>query len=342
MTPTASVPPRLSAASRRLLRSSCLGLAATALGLWLAEPEAHAQPEAHTQATTEDRVAAESLFSDARRLMQIGDYTSACPKLEASRRLEAGLGTTLNLGHCYEKLGRTASAWAEFRSAAAEAQRAGDGARKAAALERAEALEPRLSRLQINTAQTNVVVLRNGEPLSSAVIGSAIPVDPGSYQLEARAPGKLAWQRTVAIDGAGALVEVDIPALTDDPETSSGAVLPAPADTTDARGTQRTVAWALGGVGIAAVAIGTTFTVLAASSWSKAESGCRDLPYECSPGAVGRADDADRYATLATIGFAAGGAALGASLVLFLTSADDGTGAELALTPRAVSLRGRF
>jgi hypothetical protein len=336
MTPTANAPPTLSTASRRRLRAPWLGPAVTALGLWLAEADVYAQ------ATTEERVAAESLFSDARRLMQAGDYARACPKLEASRRLEAGLGTTLNLGHCYEKLGRTASAWAEFRSAAAEAQRAGDAARKAAALERAAALEPRLSRLQINSAETNVSVLRNGEPLSSAVIGSAIPVDPGSYQLEARAPGKLAWQRTVEIDAAAAHVEVDIPVLVDDPDAASGEVAPRPAGTTEAGNTQRTLAWVLGGVGVAAVALGTTFTVLAASSWSKAESGCRDLPYECTPGAVGQADDADGYATLATIGFAAGGAALGTSLVLFLTSSDDGTGAELALTPSAVTLRGRF
>ena len=87
--------------------------------------------DAWAQARSEDRVAAESLFTDARRLMQAGDYEQACPKLEASRRLEPGLGTTLNLGDCYEKIGRTASAWGEFRSAAAEAQKVGDAVRKA-------------------------------------------------------------------------------------------------------------------------------------------------------------------------------------------------------------------
>src|SRR5215471_10148564 len=67
-------------------------------------------PRAAAQVSTEDRVAAESLFTDARRLMQAGDYEHACPKLEASRRLEPALGTTLNLADCYDKLGRTASA----------------------------------------------------------------------------------------------------------------------------------------------------------------------------------------------------------------------------------------
>lgn len=329
-----SIPP-VRRRSRRLCRPLASGLFAALLGLQLAEPEASAQTR------TEDRVAAESLFSDGRRLMQAGDYASACPKLEASRRLEPALGTTLNLGHCYEQIGRTASAWAEFRSAAAEAQRSGDATRKAAALERAAALEPRLSRLQVDAADPSVQVLRNGEPLSSAVLGSAIPVDPGSYQLEARAPGKLGWLRTVAVEGAGALVTVEVPALQPDPGAAPSA---APELNAGNGGTnpQRTWAWAIGGVGVAALAAGTTFSVLAASRWSQAEDGCADLPYDCSPDAVSQADSADTFATLATVGFIVGGAAVGTSLVLFLTSSDDSGGARLALTPSSVSLQGEF
>src|ERR1044071_9483616 len=135
---------------RARLAAARLAVGLCAAGLVLRAPVALAQPRA------EDRVAAEGLFTDARRLMQEGDFESACPKLEASRRLEPGLGTTLNLGNCYEKLGRTASAWAEFRSAVAEAQRAGDAVRKSTAVKRAAALEARLTRLQINVADPSV------------------------------------------------------------------------------------------------------------------------------------------------------------------------------------------
>jgi hypothetical protein len=342
MTTTAPAhgPPLALAASRRARAAPrWIGLGAGALCLALGAPSAQAQTR------TEDRVAAESLFSDGRRLMQAGDYSNACPKLEASRRLEGALGTTLNLGHCYEQLGRTASAWAEFRSAAAEAQKGGDAARKATALERAAALEPRLSRLQINSIDPSVSVLRNGEPVSAAIIGSAIPVDPGSYELEAHAPGKLAWQRSITVEGEGATVAVDIPNLDNDPAAapSTAATTPEPpvmSNETNPAG--QTWAWVLGGVGVASVAAGTTFAVLAVSNWSKAEEGCRDLPYECSSGAVGRAEDANTFASLATVGLAVGGAALGASLVLFLTSSETSGGAELAITPRALTLRGKF
>jgi hypothetical protein len=325
--------------ARRLLAAFALGVSATCLTL---------APPAEAQVSTEDRVAAESLFTDARRLMQAGDYERACPKLEASRRLEPALGTTLNLADCYDKLGRTASAWAEFKGAAAEAQKAGDAVRKTTALERAAALEPKLNRLQINLADPSVSVLRNGEPVSAAVIGSAIPVDPGRYRLEARAPGKAAWTREVLVRGAGTFVQVDVPALAD-AEGTTGDELPPPASPLSTEpapmgaepGPDHTLAWVMGGVGVASIAVGATFGLMASSNWSKAKDGCIDYPYRCDDDAVAQADDASTQATVATVAFIVGGAALGTGLVLFLTDSDEPS-AELAITPSSVSLRGRF
>jgi hypothetical protein len=306
---------------------------------------------ARAQASTEDRVAAESLFSDARRLMQAGDYAHACPKLEASRRLEPGLGTTLNLGDCYEKLGRTASAWAEFKSAVAEAQKLGDALRKTTALERAAALEPRLSRLQIDVSDPSVSIYRNGEAVSAAVLGSAIAVDPGTYQLEARAPGKQRWAQTVQVAGEAATVEVKVPTLADEPASAEVpqpeappilATAPAPAAAPAASNSQQTWAWVLGGVGVAALATGTTFTLLASSNWAKAKDNCEDYPYQCNPAALSHADSASSQASVASVAFIAGGAALGTGLVLLLTSPREKTGSELALSPSSVTLRGRF
>lgn len=287
------------------------------------------------QVRTEDRVAAESLFAEARELLQVGDYERACAKLEASRDLEAALGTSLNLAHCYEKLGRTASAWAEFKSAAAEAQKAGDPARKVAALERAQALEPRLSRLRVDLDDPSVVVLQNGEPLSAAVLGSAIPVDPGSYRFEASAPGKVSWSQSREVSGEGALVHVRVPRLAAD-------VAPPPPMTVPSNAVPRTLAWVLGGVGVASVATGSVFAALAAGSWSKAEESCADYPFECSADGLEHADAASTRATLATVGFVLGGAALGTSVVLFVLSEDGGDGPAVAVGPGNVSLRGRF
>ena len=62
-------------------------------------------------AYAEDSVAvAEHLFQEARVLVERGDYAAACPKLEASQKLEPAVGTQFNLADCYEHVGRTASA----------------------------------------------------------------------------------------------------------------------------------------------------------------------------------------------------------------------------------------
>jgi hypothetical protein len=302
-----------------------------------------APPSALAQAPTEDRVAAESLFAEGRQLLLAGDYERACSKLEASRQLEPALGTSLNLADCYDKLGRSASAWAEFRSAAAAAQRAGDTLRKDTALARVAALEPRLSRLRIELADPSVSVLQNGARLNPAVIGSAIPVDPGTYRLEASAPGKGSWTESVEVRGEGVLVEVRVPALVDGPGMPPGPPMPEPPPMTAESGHgQRTLAWVVGGVGVASVAAGTIFGALAASSWSKAEDSCVDYPYQCTPDGLEHADQAGTRATIATVGFIVGAAALGTSVVLFVTDRDDPERAGVAVGPGGVSWRGSF
>src|SRR5271154_1822433 len=64
------------------------------------------------------KAAAQALFEEARQLMIDGKFGEACPKLEESERLDPGAGTLLNLGHCYEKNGQTASAWVTYKDAA--------------------------------------------------------------------------------------------------------------------------------------------------------------------------------------------------------------------------------
>jgi hypothetical protein len=298
--------------------------------------------------TTDDRVAAESLFTSGRALMQAGKYLDACQKFEASRRLEPALGTTLNLANCYEKLGRTASAWAEFKSAAAEAQRVNDASRKATALKRAAALERKLSRLWLQAGDPSISVLRNGEPVDAGVLGNAIPVDPGTHELEARAAGKVPWKHTVEVKGAGATVEVRIPPLADGVgSTATGSSPPdAPPTMTRESSAQRTSAWISGGIGVAGVATSAVFGLLASSNFSKGKKTCRDETYECTRAGASDGDTARTQATVADVAFIVGGVGLGLSTVLFLTdtggSESASAGAELRLEPTRVVVQGRF
>jgi hypothetical protein len=288
-----------------------------------------------------DRAAAESLFDEGRQLMASGRYEPACAKLAASQRLDAALGTSLNLADCYDKLGRTASAWAEFRSAAATARKTGATERERVATERAAALEPRLSRLLVRVAQPGVQVWRNGVPIDAAVFGSAIPVDPGTQRITASATGKQPWAQSFEVAAEGTRLEVNVPDLAA-AESDDGS-LAAALDTETPGDTQRSWAWALGGVGLAGLATATVLGLQASSSWSSAEAGCSDGRYGCSDAALGDQSDAETQATLATLAVSLGGAALAVGAVLWVTAPDAPTpDAEVVLGPGQIRLRGRF
>jgi len=149
--------------------------------------------------TTGDKATAEALFGDGRKLMAQGNFDDACPKFEASLRLDPGVGAMLNLGDCYEKNGQTASAWAEFREAISAARSAGSKDREDLARKRAAALEPKLSRLTITAGAQSVQVIRDGTAVDPAALGTPMPVDPGRHVIEATAPGKQKWSKTIEV-----------------------------------------------------------------------------------------------------------------------------------------------
>src|SRR4249919_971457 len=69
---------------------------------------------AGAQTSASDKAMAEHLFDRGLALMRQGQFSEACTQLEQSEAIERGIGTLLYLAECYEKLGRTASAWAMF------------------------------------------------------------------------------------------------------------------------------------------------------------------------------------------------------------------------------------
>ena len=181
-----------------------------------------------------NRVAAEALFAEGRRLLGAGDFSAACQKLEASQRLDPGIGTLLNLGDCYEKKGASASAWASFLEAAAGARRVGDVSREQTARERAARLERALSHLTVTVpsdSASQIVVVRDGHPVDRVIWGTPTPIDPGKHVIEASAPGKKTWSKTVDVGKDGQSVEITVPYLESDPTSAppSPAPIVAPA-----------------------------------------------------------------------------------------------------------------
>ncbi|MEP7052513.1 MAG: tetratricopeptide repeat protein [Pseudomonadota bacterium] len=310
------------------------------------------------QAAGGSRAAAEALFNEGRALMAKGAFNQACPKFEASQQLDPGLGTQLNLAECYEKLGKTASAWAEYREAIPLARASGSKVREDLALERAQALEARLSTLTIRAMggkdSAALEIRRDGVTVQPAELGSAIPVDPGQHTVEATAPGRKKWTSTVVVADASKLA-VEVPALAPDAAAAnreSAAVTGGPPGAASAPGDaapsaqpgsgQRTAAVVVGATGVVGVGLGALFGLQARAAWSDAKTHCPSYQ-SCDRRGVDLHSTATSKATLSTVAFIAGGAALAVGAVLWFT-ADSGNKERVAVGfgPGTAFVRGSF
>jgi hypothetical protein len=164
--------------------------------------------------------AAEALFQEGRTLLAQGDLPGACDRFQRSNDLEAKVGTLLNLGNCREQEGKLAEAWSAFSDAKSLATVQGDTRRVEEATTRADALEPKLAWLTITVADdarhAELAITRDGKAVQPAVWDRAVPVDPGTHEIAARAPGRKPWTRSLTI-ALGARDAVDVPALEVDP-----------------------------------------------------------------------------------------------------------------------------
>jgi tetratricopeptide (TPR) repeat protein len=313
---------------------------------------------AQTSKAGGNRAAAEALFNQGRDLMTKGKFAEACPKFEASQQLDPGLGTMLNLAECYEKTGRTASAWAEYREAIPLARAAGSKARQDLATERAQALQERLSTLTIRAMtgdddSAHLEIRRDGVPVQPAELGAPIPVDPGEHLIEVTAPGKQTWSSKVLVGADAAKVQVDIPkleaAISDAPPPAAPApaaattdTAPPPAAPKSSGSAQRTAGLISAGVGVVGVGLGTVFGLQASGNWSDAKEECQAYPYECSQKGLDLRSDAKSQATLSTVGFIAGGALLGLGAVLYFTAPSKKENVAFIVGPGSAFVQGSF
>lgn len=332
---------------RRPPRALFLLPASTALLLVLA----HAATSA-AQAQSSNEAAAEALFNEGRALIDAGSVAEGCKKLEASQALDPGTGTLLHLADCYEKTGRTATAWARFREAASRAARDGRTDWESIAKTRASELEPKLAKLRID-APPGVVVRRDGDEIPAAALGSPLPIDPGEHTLGATARGKKPWSAHVTATAAS-VATVTVPALGDDgtSDASDGGAEGKPGGSAF-----RTVGYTVGAIGVVGLAVGVVSGLSAISLNSRSKDKCPMSGICADDAARSDADSARSAATISTIGFVAGGTLLaaGIALVVFAPSSSSSrspspspdaakasASARLRVSPHAMWLEGTW
>lgn len=202
-------------------------LAASATLAWVAP--SLADPNVDDDGTVAGNVEqARTLFNEARTLAAEALYAEACPRFEESLKLEPRISTEFNLAECWEHLERTASAHALFLRVADATHQSGDLEREKIARRRAEMLEPRLCAIEVDVPSglEGLEVQHDSMPLSAAELGTAIPVDPGTIEVRAQAPGKKSWLTRVDVQPCPTLVTVQVPELEAEPTHAAVPVTP--------------------------------------------------------------------------------------------------------------------
>lgn len=210
---------------------------------------------ASSGARASDSAGADVLFQAAKELVQQNKYAEACPKFEASYKLDKTLGTLLNLADCHEHVDKIASAWAEWGEASDLAKKDGDK-RAEYADKRRSALAPRLPKLQVHVVNPvgTLDVWRDDVKLDPASFDTPLPTDPGERAIVVKRGEQILKKQTVkAAEGETRTVELDLAALDKAvpplAKASSGALGPYRPPSTKLR----TIGLVVGAVGVGAV-----------------------------------------------------------------------------------------
>jgi hypothetical protein len=275
--------------------------------------------------------AAESLFEEGRALLAQHRYSEACAKLAESEILDPAVGTLLNLGDCYEKMGKTASAWATFKEATAKALEGKQAAREKIAAARAAAIEPNIPRLSISVPRptAELEVRRDGLVIGQAEWAgpspAAVPMDPGEHEIVVIAPGKKPWSTKVTLAPDGKTTSIEAPELATDELAERAPLKPLSNGpslevmNTHDRNVQRTIGIAIGGAGVVSALIGTPFGFIAISQNKMAAANC-PTNNTCQMQGGAESQTAVSDALVSTILLFAGVGAVVAGTVVFFTA----------------------
>jgi hypothetical protein len=315
-----------------MLARTLMAASAVAALVWLARPCAAMDPEDVYQAALAD--------------LKAGRFGEACPRFAEARRLKPDSTPALQgMAICFDKAGKTASAWARYRELSVEMKAHGDKDRADAASARADELARILSTVVISAdaPDTPGLILRlDREQVPGVMFNTKMNIDPGVHVLEATAPGFEVWQTTVTVGEKNDSKQIKIPTLH---EAKSAVPVPVgpvelpPSSTTLAQPSSRWGGQRIGGVvvagaGLVSLAVGAAFGASALSQMSTSNQGCTGTVCRTTPAYDAR-QNAGSDATLSTATLVAGGALLAVGAVVFFTAP---SGASKA-PPKMGSLR---
>ncbi len=297
-----------------------------------------------------DPAAARTLFQEARKAANAGDYTTACPKFADSYQLDPAIGTLLNIADCEQRLGHIAKAWVTFQKALDQLSKNDD--RRPAVEKAAAGLEKRLPRLSVRLAATapkESTIERDGVQVGSSSLGMALPVDPGHHVVIVKASGhqeqryevdvsegqsrELLCEPGAAVTPSASVssIQPEKPALTSETEKPASAAGPISTSNAPPLATaqtqlqseprSRTVGYVVGGIGAAGLAVGVVTRVLAFGQKSSINAHC-DVNKACDQTGMDAVSRANTFQTVSTVSLLVGLAGVGTGIYLVVAGSE--------------------
>jgi hypothetical protein len=267
------------------------------------------------------------------------DWNRARELFQAAHKLDPSARTLRGIGLTDFESGRYAIAIAELEAALADRRKPLDPQQRIevqAVIAHARGFVGNLE-LEISPKGASVTIDRI--PIS----GTSFSLDAGEHVIRASAAGYVDAEQTVRVLPADLTRAV----LTLEPIAADKAELPVVA-TTSADSTQLTAAWIVGGIGVASAIVGGVFGVRSILKHNESDRYCGKAGSCDDPRGVSAMNAARSAGDISTVAFIAGGLALGAGTVLFLTApSDDGaehdqSAVSVQFGPGTVHMRGVF
>jgi hypothetical protein len=309
-----------------------------AVSLILGSGVTHAQGPTGAPAaapTEEAKNEAKTRFLKGVKLQEEGSLEAAIIEFERAYDLAPNYRVLYNIAVVYRDKGDKAAALRSFERYLADGGTELDAKRKKDVDGEIARLRDLVAYVTIKANVAGADVTLDDFPIGKTPISKVIYVNVGRRKLEISKDGYKGDQKIVTLAGGDrptiefTLKEIKkeppppIPTATAVPTATATAAPSAPTPPREDPGTsQRTLGYALGGVGIVGLGVGAAFGLLANSKWSSVKDVCKDTGAgrKCPTQAdQDKAESAKSQANIGTLGFALGGTALAAGIVLLLT-----------------------
>ncbi|MGZ3418451.1 MAG: hypothetical protein ACXVEF_42355 [Polyangiales bacterium] len=270
--------------------------------------------------------AARELFDEGLALEQKGDWQGALDRFRKVAGVKMTPQVRFHIALCLENLGKLVDALVEFERAKSDA--AADPTAQLVATtaqKHVVDLKERVPRVivKVPAGTENVAVTIDGTPVSSALLGSAIPLDPGKHQLVVTANKQPSFTKDVELVEHGKTTTIEVtfaPAAKVEKPPPPPKEEPPKEEPTEGSHGPGALPWIFGGIGVAALAGGGIFYGLRQSTISDLEGACGPDRNQCPEDKKSTYDRGKTYTTVGNILLGVGVVGVATAVVILVAS----------------------